>query len=134
MSKRKLIKFFLKDQPNGWLSNFTPSPITIEGVIYPNIEIYYQAQRAAPESLKKWIASCPPDKPYHAMKAGRALRPEKGEVVEDWDNKKLQVMHTGLTEKYLQNPPLKEKLLATGNAEFMEMDKHNHEFGVAGCK
>ncbi|VVB52327.1 Uncharacterised protein [uncultured archaeon] len=131
MSKpKRVLKFFLKDKPNGWASNFTPSPITIDGVTYPCVEIYYQAQRAAHEGLRKWIASCPADKPYHAMKAGRALRPEKGEVVEDWDNKKLKVMHRGLFEKYMQNPEFKKKLLSTGDAEFMEMDSKNPFWGI----
>ena len=36
-------------------------------------------------------------------------------VVKDWEDIKVQIMHDVCTAKFIQNPVLKKKLVATGN-------------------
>jgi len=129
LNNEKVILFYgRKENEYGWLSNFERSPQVVDGIEYPTNEHYYQAQKANSEDFKKWIASAP--NPFAAMKAGRALRPE--EFVENWGDKKYQVMLTGLRAKYSQNEKLKQKLLATGNISIHEDSPTDMIWGIKG--
>lgn len=124
------IYFYLKDEKHGWLSNFYPSPfLYYDRELWPTNEHFYQAQKARRAEFREWIRKAP--NPYHAMLAGRALRPEKDEAVDDWEKRKLDVMRTGLREKFAQNPELKRKLLDTGDMPIHENSPYDSFWGNA---
>jgi ribA/ribD-fused uncharacterized protein len=123
------IYFYLKDEEYGWLSNFWPSPFTDGGRLWPTNEHYYQAHRASDTRLREWIRSAP--SPYHAMKAGRALRAEKGECPADWDSRKVDVMRDGLRLKF-SIPDMRARLIATGDAPLHEDSPTDMFWGVRG--
>jgi len=95
-----------------FLSNFYKSPITIEGITYPTVEHFYQAQKTHDTQIKQTIANL--RFPGQAKKYGRKIP-----LREDWDEIKLDIMLWGLTEKF-NEPELESLLLKTGNATLIE--------------
>lgn len=125
---KKDIRFYSRDDEYGWLSNFERSPQEIDGIVYPTNEHYYQAQKSKNKKLKEWIALAPI--PFHAMKAGRALR--KNELVKNWDTIKFDIMLKGLRAKFSQNVELKCRLVATGNLSLHEDSPTDMIWGIKG--
>lgn len=109
-----------------FLSNFYESYTTINHIVYPTIEHFFQAQKAMNiEERNSIIEASSPD---IAKAIGRKvqLRP-------DWEEIKDQVMYDGVKAKFTKNPILKIKLLATGDAELIEGNWWNDTYwGV--CK
>jgi ribA/ribD-fused uncharacterized protein len=97
-------------------------------VYYSTNEHYYQSQKAKERDVYIWISNAP--NPYLAMIAGRALREGK-ELVDDWDSIKVDVMLKGLRAKF-ENPELREKLLATGDAVIHEDSPTDMFWGKKG--
>jgi ribA/ribD-fused uncharacterized protein len=125
---KKKILFYSRDDEFGWLSNFERSPMVIDGYEYPTNEHYYQAMKTNSEEFRSWIASAP--NPFAAMKAGRALRDK--ELKENWDHVKFDYMYKGLQTKFRQNPILKIKLIATGDADIHENSPTDMIWGIKG--
>ena len=104
-----------------FLSNFYASPIEIDGISYGSAEAAFQAQKASTEEEKRKFSGLPP---HMAKKAGRNISLD----VERWNRRKIPVMQYVVTEKFVQNPELAEKLLATGNAVLVEGNTWNDRF------
>lgn len=125
------ILFYSRRAQWGWLSNFHRAPQTVDGETYPTNEHYYQSQKATEPEVRRWIAEAP--KPYLAMKIGRLLRMDRGEISKFWDAYRVDVMLKGLRAKFTQNPDLKEKLLGTGDAELHEDSPTDKFWGRKGA-
>jgi hypothetical protein len=114
------IRFYLREEPYGFLSNFWREPVDFGWGGKPNIyqtnEHYYQSQKAKGYALREWIRIAPTA--YAAMIAGRGLRPE--EMIKDWETKKTEVMLEGLRKKFHYNNTLRYLLLWTGDAILIE--------------
>ena len=113
----KEINFYSRKEEYGFLSNFWRSEQKMQisdnsYYIFPTNEHYYQSEKAIDEDVKKWIANA--KTPYLAMMAGRNLRPQ--EMVDNWNDKKVEVMLTGLRAKFAQNKELRLRLIYTENA------------------
>lgn len=121
----KEIRFFIREEHYGFLSNYERTPITIMvrwgTVTYPTNEHYYQAQKANCEEVHDWIAWAPHAR--LAMVAGRQLEHNKylkdKFMVPRWESKKIDVMLRGLRAKFA-NPNLRKMLLDTGDAILIE--------------
>ena len=107
----KEINFYIREDKYGWMSNFERCIQEVDSIMYPTNEHYYQSQKAKNKPMFWWIADAP--SPYMAMIAGRGLRPK--DIVEDWEEKKIEVMLKGLRAKF-KNPELRKRLLDTGNS------------------
>lgn len=112
--------------PYGFLSNFAPARVVLEGEPYPTVEHAYQAAKVEfddcalygnpPINLKRWrhviqeAASA-----AAAKRIGRRvpLRP-------DWDEIKVRVMAELLGQKFAPGTAYREKLQATGDATLIE--------------
>ena len=95
-----------------FLSNFYPSPITIENTLFPTVEHAFQSFKSTNPSDMQRIANI--KTPGQAKRLGRKI-----EVRKDWKLVKINVMRLCLKLKFA-NPVLKEKLLATGDAVLIE--------------
>lgn len=124
------IFFYLKDEDYGWMSNFYPSEFKINGIKYKTVEHYYQSMKSSDPKIQEWIRNAP--KPYLAMRAGRNLRDKDGFNKEEWENKKIEVMHTGIIAKFRQNLDLWEKLKATGDRKIHEASPSDKFWGFTG--
>lgn len=95
-----------------WLSNFWASPITFGDITFPTVEHAYQAAKSTNPDEWKYIASLPTAK--RAKGAGSVVKLRPG-----WDDMKIDVMRELIQAKFLHDD-LREKLLATGDAELIE--------------
>ena len=110
-----------------FLSNFFPSPIYYDGIIYPTNEHFFQAMKTTDMQLKKAIANA--KTPGEAKRLGRnvTLRP-------DWEKIKEYFMELGLRIKF-EDPILRKRLLNTGTAQLVEGNWwHDNEWGNCTCE
>jgi hypothetical protein len=95
-----------------FLSNFFPAEVEFGGHLYPSTEHAFQAAKTLSEAERSEIRSAPT--PGKAKRLGRRVT-----LRTDWEAVKVQIMQT-LVEKKFADRELKEKLLATGDAELIE--------------
>ena len=93
-----------------FLSNFYIAPVIYQGVPFTNNEAAFQAAKC-PERINEFKNL----KPQSAKRLGRRVH-----LRSDWETVKYDVMYQVCTAKFLQNPDLLEKLIATGDAELVE--------------
>lgn len=101
----------------GFLSNFYPSVIYVDGLKYASVEHAYQAAKSSDPSTRELIRGAKTS--AIAKKLGKSvqLRP-------DWESTKIELMRV-LVRKKFDNPFLKPLLLATGDAELIEGNTWN---------
>lgn len=102
------IKTFRGD--NFFLSNFYVAPVFYQGIRYENNEAAFQAAKC-PERMRDFCGLSP----QAAKRLGRRV-----ELRPDWEEVKYDVMYQVCKAKFLQNPDLFKRLLATGDAELVE--------------
>ena len=108
-----------------WLSNFWPAKIPFDGYIWPTVEHAYQAAKTFDETERQNIRAV--ISAGHAKRMGRYVT-----VRHDWSTVKVSIMTDLIREKF-KIPELREKLLATGDAELIEGNRWGDTFwGV--CK
>ena len=112
---------------NRFLSNFYPSRVEFDGVVYPTVEHAYQAAKTLDPELRKKVRD--------AVKPGAAKRLGRGVALRaDWETVKCRVMFTLLRWKF-HHQPLRGRLLATGDAELVEGNRWGDTYwGVCGGK
>ena len=109
-----------------FLSNFYSIPITYKGLTYQNSEAAFQAQKVLDDEEKI---------PFTQASARQAK--SLGRMVSlryDWEFVKVNLMLEITRAKFLQNPELAEKLLATGNAMLVEGNRWNDTFWGVNIK
>ena len=118
------ILFYSKSPDYGWLSNFSEHGFTLNGIYWPSVEHFYQAQKYAGSEVAERIRQA--DSPLKARKAGqdRSLSPRP-----DWDGIKEEVMRQAIRAKFEQNRRLRELLLTTGNEELIHESKSDLFWG-----
>jgi len=94
------------DKEFRFLSNFYRGPLMYRGIAYPTSEHAYQAAKTLNENSRMNISVL--NTPADAKRYGKTvqLRPY-------WDEMKIKVMAEIVRAKFIQNPSLREKLLAT---------------------
>ena len=90
-----------------FLSNFYPTKVLFDGIIYYNSEAAYQAQKCLQQTDKEQFALLSADE---AKRLGK-----KVEMRPDWDDVKFKIMEQVVYEKFTQNPTLAQDLLNTGD-------------------
>lgn len=101
-----------------FLSNMYDCPVTFEGLTYGSSEAAFQAAKC--ENQRDRI-------PFTHLTGREAKRKGRKVVLrKDWDAVRLSVMETVVRNKFTENPDLKDKLLATGNAVLIE-GNHWHD-------
>lgn len=114
-----------------FLSNFYPSPVeytSLDGQkhIAPSVEHAFQASKATELKHELAILSSP-------TMAGAKRRGRQIKIRSDWEQVKVQTMYEFVLKKF-SVPELKEKLLATGDAELVEGNHwHDNYWGDCYC-
>jgi ribA/ribD-fused uncharacterized protein len=97
-----------------WLSNFSEHPIKINGILWPSVEHYYQAQKYTdPATIQRIKDAATP------LKARKAGQDRSLQVRPDWDSIKERVMQMALLAKFSQHARLREALLSTEEEELL---------------
>ena len=109
-----------------WLSNFEPSMIEYNKLLWISVEHAYHAAKtdSAVEILK--IRHC--NGPGEARRIGQTVTIRK-----DWDLIKCRVMQELIHLKFQQSD-LRRKLINTGDAKLIEGNNwHDNYFGICYC-
>src|SRR5437868_5423141 len=81
---------------HGWLSNFWPSPIELDGAIYPTVEHAFQAAKTLDPEAREPIRQT--TNPGQAKRLGRKVL-----LRSDWEQVKVEIMR-GLLRKKFADP------------------------------
>ena len=110
-----------------FLSNFYPSPITIDGIMFPTVEHLFQAAKTVSLVEREKIAAAAT--PGQAKRLGRNVI-----LCDNWEEIKEDVMLNALRLKFAILP-LREMLLATGDEELVEGNTwHDNIWGSCSCE
>ena len=101
-----------------FLSNFYQSPETLDGLTYPNAEAAFQAQKCEKEEDKVKYTLF--KNPVVAKRMGK----KEPNLPENWRDISYGIMLDIIRAKF-SLPEMKEKLLATGDAELVEGNNHH---------
>lgn len=97
---------------NRFLSNFWLAEVEMDGVVYPCVENAYQAAKTFDYKRREMFRSLTP---------GQAKREgQKSLMRPDWDQVKVMIMTTLVTNKFDRSKSLQERLLQTGDLELIE--------------
>lgn len=102
-----------------FLSNFSPSPVEVDGFWYPTVEHAFQALKSLDESERATIREA--STPGRAKRLGRQVA-----LSQDWEEVKVEVMRELLRLKFSRETKLATMLLDTGKAELVE-GNHWHD-------
>lgn len=109
----KQILFWTQKEQYGAFSNFTPTPITIDGRVWPTVEHFYQAMKSPYLIDQENIRMA--KTPGMAKRLG-----QKCIMRDEWELVKMAVMTEAVFTKFSTYPELKKLLLETGDAEIYE--------------
>ena len=111
-----------------FLSNFYQHPFEYEGLVYPNAEAAFQAQKCSSDEEK--IKYTTQKNPVRAKQMGK----KEPNLPADWDEISYDIMREMLRAKFSVHE-LAEKLRATGDA-YLEEGNHWHDnrWGKCTCE
>ena len=103
-----------------WLSNFYNCKMMFDGKCYKTSEAAFQAQKCTDAEQKE---------AFTFLTAGESKRfGKKVALRSDWEQVKVQIMYDVLMAKFYQNPDLRLKLIATGDAILIEGNHWRDKF------
>ena len=120
MEDKKIINSFTDAAGYGFLSNWYPASIWVDGKQYKTVEHAYQAHKTLDESTRELIRNA--GTPNDAKRLGHSIQ-----VRDDWDSVKLDLMRQFIKKKF-ESPFLATKLIATGDAELINENRWNDRF------
>ncbi|NES23201.1 MAG: NADAR family protein [Symploca sp. SIO3E6] len=126
------IYFYKVDEPYGCFSNFSPHPIQVEGLYWPTVEHYYQAQKFVGTKDEKLISVI--RDVQTPMEAAAIGRDSTHTLCPDWEQRKLQVMWRGLLKKFLTHTDIQKILLSTGEELIVEDSDRDYFWGCGQDK
>lgn len=111
----------------GFLSNFYNTDIVYKGLVYPNAEAAFQAQKCISEEAKlKYTQKM---NPYIAKQLGK----REPDLPNNWKDISYTIMLNIIRIKF-ENPILKQKLIATGDTFLEEGNTwHDNKWGHCKC-
>lgn len=119
------IYFYSHKKEHGYLSNFYPSYISVNGIIYPTTEHYFQACKM--ETYEDHEKVRKSSSPYIAARLGRSLK-----MRDDWFQVRDNIMLEALRYKFHQHRDLFSKLVETGNVDLVEHTKKDNYWADGG--
>jgi hypothetical protein len=114
-SKPKIMNIWYSSQENSWLSNLAKRKFTFLGIEYLSVEHAYQTVKSGKFSKKTynnpgWIKGGKHGQ--NDTKANTTINPDTG------ISYNVELMKDLIKESFIQNPDLKEKLIALGDVKF----------------
>jgi len=123
--ENNVVLFYHEWEPWGELGNYYVREMVVDGITWPAVEHYYQAQKTLDPEYQKKIhaaATC-----AEAKALGNS--PEC-QVRADWDTWKLMAMRKALFAKFTQHEDLQELLLSTGDKILHENSMEDYYWGI----
>lgn len=110
--------------PYAAFSNFTPHPFTLDGLVWPTVEHYFQAAKFPGHSHAETIRQA--TSPRSAKMLGRTRAVP---LRADWETVKDDVMRRGVRAKFEAHDDLRALLLSTGDEELIEDAPRDYYWG-----
>ena len=123
-----IICFHNPNEDNGYLSNWYPSPFTVDGVAFSSMEQFMMYRKAIcfrDEAVAAQILSTSDVAEIKTL--GRQVSNYDESM---WNGIRQIVVYEGLLAKFSQNEELKGELKATGNAVLTECAVKDHIWGI----
>lgn len=117
--------FYTKTMPFWGLSNFAPPGFESQGVYWPTVEHYFQAQKFVEPVARERIRKAATPKEARALGQSRDYK-----IRSDWDAVREHVMLEALRLKF-KRPEAKTLLLSTENRALIEASPFDY-FWAAG--
>lgn len=118
------ILFYVPNDPYGFLSNFSPHGIAMEGLWWPTVEHCFQAQKFEDENYREKIRSA--RTPHDAKNLGRT---REFPLRTDWDQVKDEIMYQVCLKKFRTHQEIRDALLRTKNEKLIENAPHDYYWG-----
>ena len=109
------IYFYTKTDEYGDFSNFSPHGIEMDGVWWPTVEHYFQAQKFHNPEYQEKIRTA-----YNSKKAAELGRSRKLPLRSDWEDVKVQIMYEAVLKKFQTHENLRQLLLSTSDQPIVE--------------
>jgi len=123
-----VICFHNPDEENGYLSNWYPSPFTLDGVAFSSMEQYMMYRKAVCFGDDKVAAQILVTEDVAEVKTlGRLV---SGYDESLWNGVRQIVVYEGLLAKFSQNSELWEQLKKTGSAVLAECAVKDRIWGI----
>ena len=123
-----VICFHNPDEENGYLSNWYPSPFTLDGVAFSSMEQYMMYRKAVCFGDDKVAAQILVTEDVAEIKTlGRFV---SGYDESLWNGVRQIVVYEGLLAKFSQNSELGEQLKKTGNTVLAECAVKDRIWGI----
>lgn len=122
------IYFYAKDEAYGEFSNFADFGVEINGLFYPTVEHYYQAQKFEDTAYQEKIRLAPTPKDAAELGKTREL-PLKA----DWDTIKSDVMWQAVKVKFNTHAELAQMLQDTNDALLIENSPYDEYWGIGSA-
>lgn len=124
----KFVLFWGGNQPKGCLSQWYPSPFTVDGVEYPTAEHFMMCGKARlfgdDASVQEIMKS--PD-PGRAKAMGRKVR---GFDEETWLAHRYEIVRQGSVAKFASDQGLRDYLMSTGTKVLVEASPQDRVWGI----
>jgi N-glycosidase YbiA len=130
-TQHEAILFYQRDREQyGFLSNFHPSPIVIDGIHYNTVEHFYQSMKSEDQNYRNSVMSAPT--PGKAKRLGTPGHKQSSltQLPPDWETRKFEIMNKGVLAKFTQNPDLKAALKNTRSSQLLEDSPTDLVFGT----
>jgi hypothetical protein len=119
------IRFYDPVGPYGWLSNFSPHAIIIDGSVYPTVEHYFQTQKFCEFNRRSAVAGA--KSPSEAKRLAKEWQKFRRD---DWSHVRDSVMEMALEAKFRQHANLRSLLISTDLRTLIEDSSDDSYWGV----
>ncbi|QDV16264.1 Swarming motility protein YbiA [Gimesia panareensis] len=109
------IYFYTRNDEHGAFSNFSPHGVEMDGLWWPSVEHYFQAQKFSDPEYRERIRAA-----HDSKQAALLGRSRKVKLREDWETVKEEIMSEAVLKKFQTHLELKALLLSTGNESIVE--------------
>lgn len=112
----------------GIYSNWYFSPFVVDGTRYTCVEQYMMEQKAQLFGDNEMAGAIM--EMYHPAEMKKAGRKVKNFDYKLWNKHKFNIVFAGCHAKFSQNPTILERMLATGDKEFVEASPYDKVWGI----
>ena len=116
--EKEAVYFHLPDEPDGYLSNWFPSPFDLDGQHFTSVEQYIMYRKCL--TFGDGISADAVLKTDDTARQQQIGRNAAGYIDSVWAGMRQTVAIKGLLAKFSQNEALKQKLLNTSDAVLVE--------------